>query len=72
MADSVQTVRSHDTRRLATSWALYNGASISKIMKAAHWASENTFTSFYMKDLPTDEARFARKAILDTARCCKN
>ena len=71
MDNSIQTVRAHDTRRLSTSWALYNGASVSEIMKAAHWASENTFTSFYMKDVPTDDARFAKKAILDTARCSK-
>jgi hypothetical protein len=42
---------------------LFNGASITEIIRAAHWASESTFTSFYMKDLPTKGARFARSAI---------
>ena len=62
------TVRAHDTRKLSTSWALFNGASVMEILKAAHWASDNTFTSFYMKDVPTKEARFARSAILETAK----
>jgi hypothetical protein len=42
----LSTVRAHDTRKLATSWALFNGASITEIIRAAHWASESTFTSF--------------------------
>lgn len=64
----LDTVRAHDTRKLSTSWALFNGATISEIIKAAHWASDNTFTSFYMKDVPTKEARFARAAILDAVK----
>ena len=64
----LSTVRAHDTRKLATSWALFNGASITEIIRAAHWASESTFTSFYMKDVPTKGARFARSAILETAK----
>ena len=61
-------VRAHDTRRLSSSWALFNGASIGDIMKTAHWKSENTFTSFYMKDVPIEDSRFARCAILETAK----
>ena len=68
MDSQLSSVRAHDTRRLSTSWALFNGASVNDIIKAAHWSSENTFTSFYMKDVPTDEIRFARSAILETAR----
>ena len=64
----LSTVRAHDTRKLATSWALFNGASITEIIRAAHWASESTFTSFYMKDVPTKGARYARSAILETAK----
>jgi len=64
----LSTVRAHDTRKLATSWALFNGASITEIIRAAHWASESTFTSFYMKDVPTKDTRFARSAILETAK----
>ena len=65
---TLSAVRAHDTRRLSTSWALFNGASVTEIIRAAHWASDNTFTTFYMKDVPTKETRFARSAILDTAR----
>jgi integrase len=64
----LSTVHAHDTRKLATSWALFNGASITEIIRAAHWASESTFTSFYMKDVPTKDTRFARSAILETAK----
>ena len=57
----LSTVHAHDTRKLATSWALFNGASITEIIRA----SESTFTSFYMKDVPTKDAR---SAILETAK----
>lgn len=66
--DTLKTVRAHDTRRLSTSWALFNGVSSSEILKAAHWSSETTFTSFYLKDVPDHQAIFARSAILGTAR----
>jgi hypothetical protein len=32
---------------------------------------QSTFTSFYMKDVPTKDARFARSAILETAKSLK-
>ena len=37
---NLTSVRAHDTRRLSTSWALFNGASTEEIVKAAHWANE--------------------------------
>ena len=52
--------RAHDTRRLAVSWALFNGASVKEVLQAAHWSSENTFTSFYLKDVAQEEGNFAR------------
>lgn len=61
-------VRAHDTRRLSTSWALFNGASLVDIMRTAHWKLDSTFTSFYMKDVPKNDSRFAKAAILDTAQ----
>ena len=69
-ADSeiLQTVRAHDTRKLSTSWALFNGLSSEEILKAAHWASETTFTSFYLRDVPDSDSRFARAAILQSAK----
>ena len=65
---NLTSVRAHDTRRLSTSWALFNGASTEEIVKAAHWANESTFTSFYMRDVPSQEARFARLSILGTLK----
>ena len=65
------SARAHDTRRLSTSWALFNGASVEEIIRAAHWAGDSTFTSFYMRDVPSDEARFARCSILDTLHAAK-
>ena len=61
-------VRAHDTRILSTTWALFNGATVTEFINVTHWSSENTFTSFYMKDVPTYDARFARSAILETAK----
>ena len=58
----------HDTRKLAVSWALFNGASIKEIMKAAHWSQENSFTNFYLKDVAKEESIFARASILGTIR----
>ena len=66
--ETLNIVRAHDTRRLSTSWALFNGASSSEVLKAAHWATESTFTSFYLKDVPDHQAIFARAAILDSRK----
>ena len=56
--------RAHDTRKLATSWALFNGASLKEVLQAANWSSESTFTSFYLKDVGREEGNFARASIL--------
>ncbi|CAC5395238.1 unnamed protein product [Mytilus coruscus] len=65
--DTLQSVRAHDTRKLSTSWALFNGLSSQEILKAAHWSNDTTFTSYYLKDVPDLEFRFAKAAILHTA-----
>lgn len=70
-SETLSHVRAHDTRRLATSWALFNGATLEEILQTAHWATENTFTSFYMRDVPQGEARFAKSSVLDTSRWAK-
>ena len=59
--------RAHDTRALSTSWALFQGVRLEEIMRAAFWASETTFTSFYLKDVAWDDASFSR-SILETAK----
>ncbi|KAJ8320023.1 hypothetical protein KUTeg_001610 [Tegillarca granosa] len=55
-------VRAHDTRRLATSWALFNGASVQSILQASHWATETIFTSFYLKDVGVEDS-FAKASV---------
>lgn len=48
---SLEGVRAHDVRSFSSSWALFQGIPIQDIMEAASWKSENTFTSFYMRDM---------------------
>ena len=62
-----EMARAHDTRSLSTSWALFHGVSMEEIMRAAFWAAETTFTSFYMKDIIWDDAAFS----LSTLRTAK-
>jgi len=42
--------RPHQVRSAAASWALKGGVSIPKLMEACFWHSQDTFTSFYLKD----------------------
>ena len=58
----------HDTRRLATSWALFNGASLKDIIQAAHWSSDSMFASVYLKDVSQDEGNFAKASILGSIK----
>ena len=44
-------VKAHSTRAQAASWALFKGASIEDIMKAADWKHSSTFISHYALDL---------------------
>ena len=52
-------IRAHDTRALSTSWALFNGASIEQVQKAAFWANPNSFITCYLKDVVVHDASFA-------------
>ena len=61
-----EVARAHDTRKLSVSWALFNGASLKEIMRAAHWNTESAFTTFYLKDVSQGEGKFARASILGT------
>ena len=58
--------RAHDTRSVSSSWALFNGASLKDIQKAAYWSSPNMFISCYRKDVLAAEASFA-SAVLKTS-----
>ena len=60
-------IRAHDTRGLAASWALFNGASMEDILNAAYWSSSNTFTACYLSDVLQTETEFAR-AVLSCSR----
>lgn len=48
---SLEGVRAHNVRSFSSSWPLFQGTPIEDIMEAASWKSENTFTSFYMRDM---------------------
>ena len=52
-------VRAHDTRAISTSWALFDGATLSDSQSAAYWSTPNTFILCYLKDIPRGEAAFA-------------
>jgi hypothetical protein len=67
-SESKSGIRAHDTRRFATSWALFNGATSDGILQTAHWTTETTFTAFYVKDVPQREVRFGKLLVLDTSR----
>ena len=56
-------VRAHDTRALSTSWALFNGASVADIVKAAYWSNSNTFVACYLKDVVSKEGAFGKAAL---------
>ncbi|KAK0153145.1 hypothetical protein N1851_005162 [Merluccius polli] len=40
-------LRAHSTRGMATSWALWRGASLQEICKAATWSTASTFAKYY-------------------------
>ena len=38
-------------RALASSWALFNSASISEVLSAGFWRCQDSFTSFYLRSM---------------------
>ncbi len=58
-----QGVVAHSTRGVATSWALFRGASLEDVCAAAGWSSSMTFVKFYRLDVATKVA----SAVLQTA-----
>ena len=46
-------VRAHSTRGVATSWALWRGASLATICATATWSSQSTFSRFYRLNVAT-------------------
>jgi len=59
--------RAHDTRALSASWALFQGVKLQEVMNAAFWAAETTFTSFYLRDVLSNETAFSL-ALMETAK----
>ena len=55
--------KAHETRSISTSWALFQGIPLEDIMKAAFWRSPTSFTSFYLKDVPSGDVRFASSVL---------
>ena len=47
--------RPHQVRSAAASWAWKGGVSLSQVMDACYWKSQDTFTSFYLKDCWSQE-----------------
>jgi len=60
------SVNAHSSRSTGTSWAMFNGASIDAVMKAADWRGQMTFAGHYSLDLwKQKDAAFGR-AVLST------
>ena len=55
--------KAHDTRSISTSWALFQGVPLEDILRAAYWRSPSSFTSFYLRDIPSGEASFATSVL---------
>ena len=47
----------HQVRSVSASWSLRGCASMHSILKACHWKSQSTFTSYYLKDCWTSNDR---------------
>jgi hypothetical protein len=45
------SVKAHEIRALASSWALFNSASISEVLSAGFWRCQDSFTSFYRRSM---------------------
>ena len=56
-------LRAHDNRSVSASWALFFGAPMLDIQRAAYWANPNTFISCYLKDVLVGEATFAKSVL---------
>ena len=47
------SVKAHEVRAVATSLQLFNKVDLHSVMKAGSWSSGGTFTSFYLRSLPS-------------------
>lgn len=44
-------VKAHEVRAIASSWSIFNSASLSEILSAGFWRSENTFFYHYLRSM---------------------
>jgi hypothetical protein len=44
-------VKAHDVRALASSWALFNNASLNEVLSAGFWRGESSFLSHYLRSM---------------------
>ena len=44
-------VKAHEVCALASSWALFNSASISEVLSAGFWRCQDSFISFYLRSM---------------------
>ena len=70
--EDLNLAKAHDTRSLAASWALFQGVPLQEIMHAAFWSAETTFTSFYLRDVFSDEATFSLSLLNAAKTSCKS
>jgi hypothetical protein len=44
-------VKAHDVRALASSWALFNNASLNEVLSAGFWRGESSYLSHYLRSI---------------------
>ena len=50
-------------RGISTPWALFLGDVLVDILRAAYWASTDSFVSFYLRDVLAGDSSFARASL---------
>ena len=49
---SRHNVKAHEVRAIASSWSIFNSSSLSEILSAGFWRSNNTFFNHYLRSMP--------------------
>jgi hypothetical protein len=45
-------VKAHEVRAIASSWSIFNSASLTEFFSAGFWRSDNTFYYHYLRSMP--------------------
>ena len=45
-------VKAHEVRAIASSWSIFNSASLTEILSAGFWRPDNTFYYHYLRSMP--------------------